>query len=147
MSIDDSSQNIIDLQPIADAACYAAKEAGRNRVHVVAGTDDIIAEHRGEIRWAQRIQDAMDKDRFVLHGQKFQQLNSTGGSGRVEILLRMHNPRTNELIYPGTFLPVAERYGMLVELDKWVVNNLLNFLGSAGFQSLQENTYLSLIHI
>lgn len=138
VSVDDSNKSIAELQSLADAACYAAKEGGRNRVHVAETSDDVIAEHRGEMRWAQRISDAMDKDHFVLYGQKFQQLNSTSGPEHIEILVRMLNPVTNELILPGAFLPVAERYDMLVELDKWVVNNLLNLLSN---REIQSNTY------
>lgn len=142
VSIDGDGKNFSDLQSLADAACYAAKEAGRNRVHVVAGADDKVAEHRGKMRWVQRLRDAIDNDRFILHGQQFQHLKpNNNGSEHVEILLRMQNQKNNELIFPGTFLPVAERYGLLVEIDKWVVNNLLFMLNGLCPLSLHKQTY------
>ncbi len=127
VSVDAENVDLSELQQQADAACYAAKEAGRNRVHVVeAGGEDKADEHRGDMRWVQRLHDAMDNNRFVLHGQHIRSLTPGNNEiDHIEILLRLRDPNTRRLIPPGAFLPAAERYGLLVQLDKWVVSNLL----------------------
>ena len=118
-----------ELQQLADAACYAAKEAGRNRVHMVAGDKDSARAHRGQVRWVQRLREAMDKNRFAIYGQAIKPLDdSLDEPERFEILLRLRDPVTRKLIPPGAFLPAAERYGLSLELDEWVVRSLLNAL-------------------
>ncbi len=128
VSLDGNSADLTELQQLADAACYAAKEAGRNRIQVVTGNNDSVDEQRGGMRWAQRLRDAMANDRFVLHGQRIQPLNANGGPEYIEVLLRLWDTGTQQLIPPGTFLPSAERYGLLIELDKWVVTHLVQSL-------------------
>jgi EAL domain-containing protein (putative c-di-GMP-specific phosphodiesterase class I) len=64
------------------------------------------------------VQDALDDDRFVLYAQPIVPL--TGGRDRVELLLRMVTPG-GDVVPPGSFLPTAERYGLIVEIDEWVV--------------------------
>jgi len=54
----------------ADASCYAAKEAGRNRVHLWLDTDTAIRVRAGEMQWAMRIEHALDQNQFVLHAQR-----------------------------------------------------------------------------
>ncbi len=129
LPIDPDVGDISELQQLADAACYAAKEAGRNRVHMVSGEKDSARVHRGQVRWVQRLRDAMDKNRFAIYAQLIKPVSDTVDEPEsLEILLRLRDPETRKLIPPGAFLPAAERYGMSVELDKWVVTSLFNML-------------------
>ncbi|MEM8982398.1 MAG: EAL domain-containing protein [Pseudomonadota bacterium] len=129
VKVDSCHKDINELQQIADAACYAAKEAGRNRVHVVDGAEDKVADHRSEMRWVQRLHDAMTNNRFALFGQQIHALTADGTVAQhVEILLRLRDVEERRLIPPGAFLPAAERYGLMLELDTWVVTNLLKSL-------------------
>jgi PAS domain S-box-containing protein len=70
------------------------------------------------LMWLGRIRDAIDENRFVLYSQPIVPL--AGGKPSEELLLRMIG-RDNEVIMPGTFLPVAEKYGLIVEIDRWVI--------------------------
>ena len=127
--VDPSIGDISELQQLADAACYAAKDAGRNRVHLVSGERDSARRHRGEVRWVQRLREAMENNRFAIYGQRIKPLDpSITEAERFEVLLRLRDPQTRKLIPPGAFLPAAERYGLSVELDEWVVRSLLNTL-------------------
>ena len=129
LPIDPSVGDTSELQQLADAACYAAKEAGRNRVHMVSGDKDSARAHRGQVRWVQRLREAMEKNRFAIYGQQIAPIDPTVDEPeRLEILLRLRDPETRKLIPPGAFLPAAERYGLSVELDKWVVKSLLHML-------------------
>ena len=121
--------DVSELQQLADAACYEAKDAGRNRVHITRTAADASKGHRGEAQWVQRLRDAMDNDRFALYGQLIKPINPTGDEPeRMEILLRMRDPVSRKLIPPGAFLPAAERFGLSTKLDQWVVENLIRTL-------------------
>jgi diguanylate cyclase (GGDEF)-like protein/PAS domain S-box-containing protein len=129
VAVDPKLGDVGELQQLADAACYTAKEAGRNRVHMVAEGKDSARVHRGQVRWVQRIREAMDNNRFAIYAQPIRPLNDSDEKPeRLEILLRLRDPETRKLVPPGAFLPAAERYGMSVELDRWVVKSLLNAL-------------------
>lgn len=71
-----------------------------------------------KIAWVGRIRDALDEDRMTLYSQPIIPL--TGGQPSHELLLRMVR-RSGEIILPGSFLPVAEHYGLIAEIDRWVV--------------------------
>lgn len=144
--IDKAVGDLNELQQLADAACYAAKEAGRNRVHMVDGDADSARVHRGEVRWVQRIREAMDKNRFAIYAQPIRPtIENPDEPERLEILLRLRDPASRKLIPPGAFLPAAERYGLSVELDKWVVQSLLDtlFIHSA-FRAEQRSYWINL---
>jgi len=138
--------DISELQQLADAACYAAKEAGRNRVHMVAGDKDSARVHRGQVRWVQRIRDAMDNNRFAIYGQVIKPLVAgIDEPERLEILLRLRDPESRKLIPPGAFLPAAERYGLSMELDQWVVKSLLDTLFiHQAFQATPRRYWINL---
>ncbi|NOX70205.1 MAG: EAL domain-containing protein [Gammaproteobacteria bacterium] len=146
LPIDPAVGDTGELQQLADAACYAAKEAGRNRVHMVSGETDSARERRGQVRWVQRLREAMDSRRFAMYGQVIKPIKeNTDELEHVEILLRLRDPETRKLVPPGAFLPAAERYGMSIELDQWVVKTLLDTLFiHQSFQSDRRKYWINL---
>lgn len=109
----------------ADAACYLAKEKGRNRVHVYEPTEAESVERHAQLQWVERINQALNEDRFHLCYQPITPL-AVGTPGRLhyEILLRMRG-EDGQLIVPGAFLPAAERYHLLAAIDRWVVRHVI----------------------
>lgn len=118
----------------ADAACFKAKNLGRNRVHLYQTEDQNLANQHGEIRWVEQINLALDNDRFVLHVQPIAPINDLSDRHHYEFLLRMVDSH-DKVIPPGAFLPAAERYSLMTKLDRWVVGaafSLYKGMNSAG---------------
>jgi len=111
----------------ADAACYAAKDAGRNRIHVYSSDDKTLAKRRGEMRWVNRINQALEEGQFRLYYQKIVSVKDVKEGEHYELLLRMAD-KSGKLIPPGAFLPAAERYGLSTRIDQWVVDTAMNWL-------------------
>jgi diguanylate cyclase (GGDEF)-like protein/PAS domain S-box-containing protein len=111
----------------ADVACYAAKDAGRNRIHIYESSDEAVSERYGQMHWTARISKALEEDRFQLFQQPIVNV-STKERGHIEILLRMIDTDGN-IIPPGAFMPAAERYGLMPEIDRWVIHNAFKFMG------------------
>lgn len=127
------SGNLSDLLSSADAACYIAKEHGRNRVHLLQPDDKSLTERRGQMQWIHRIQEALEGDRFRLYYQPIQHIKGKEVGLHGEILLRMLSGQ-GEIIAPGAFLPSAERYHLMPEIDRWVVRNTFKAM-------LKDNAY------
>ncbi len=132
------------LLSTADACCYSAKEEGRNRVHHASSNLDVVQRRTGEMRWVTRISDAIRDDGFMLYGQMIKPINKTLDDGRLalEVLLRMKDQNGLGLVPPGQFLPAAERYGTVPDIDRWVVENSLQWL--AGLGRTAENLRISI---
>lgn len=112
----------------ADTACYMAKEAGRNRVHVATADDQEINRHRGEVRFISRIKEALKQDRFCLYYQSVIPIRQAKAlSDHVEILVRMIAP-DGSMVQPGSFIPSAERYNLMSAIDQWVVLHAIGWL-------------------
>ncbi|WP_440996986.1 putative bifunctional diguanylate cyclase/phosphodiesterase [Arhodomonas sp. SL1] len=110
----------------ADAACYIAKEHGRNRLHVFLEDDQLSERFRDEMSWVSGIREAMGEGRLCLHAQAIQPMRGRSPGPpirRMELLLRLRE-RDGTLTAPGTFLPAAERYGLMPEIDRWVLGRL-----------------------
>ncbi|HEY7682943.1 MAG TPA: EAL domain-containing protein [Gemmatimonadales bacterium] len=110
----------------ADAACYAAKERGRNRVHFYEQNDAAMAIRQGEMQWVTRITSALEENRFRLFGQSIVPLAARPNeSNRMEVLIRLVE-QDGSLIAPGAFIPAAERYNLMGAVDRWVVREVVS---------------------
>ena len=116
------------LLSAADAACYVAKDRGGGRIHVFQPGDTAIAERHGEMQWINRIQQAFDDDRFCLWHQSIQPLNGQKSEPPFsELFIRLIDEE-GRVIRPGSFVPAAERYGLIDSIDRWVVRSALDLL-------------------
>lgn len=118
---------LYDLLSAADTACYVAKDEGRNRIHLLAEDDGAAERHTGEMRWARRIKQALEEDRFVLFHQRIAPLQTRSTDLHTEILVRMLD-EDGSIISPAAFIPAAERYGLMAQIDRWVVRQTLDTL-------------------
>lgn len=123
------NDTLYQILSMADAACYVAKNEGRNRVHVYQGTNDPAALHTGEMHWVHRIKEALEQDRLILYHQPIAALGNQGFSVHSEVLVRMLDD-DGALIPPISFLPAAERYNLMPEIDRWVIRKTLACLQS-----------------
>ncbi|MBM4055271.1 MAG: EAL domain-containing protein [Planctomycetes bacterium] len=105
----------------ADLAMYSAKEKGRNRFCVFSYEQKTHIE--SQINWEKSIRNALDNDRFVLHLQPVIDISNKKIIG-YEALLRMIGDK-NELILPAEFMDIAERFGLIRDVDRWVVRNAI----------------------
>lgn len=137
-SIDASSGTVASVLSEADAACYAAKDAGRNRVQL-ACRDSEGSKRQAEMQWISRITKALDENRLVLYAQEIKALNQASATPHFEILVRMLD-EDGTLIAPSSFLPAAERYGLITAVDCWIVNAALSCLATWERETLQPPT-------
>jgi diguanylate cyclase (GGDEF)-like protein len=122
------AQGADEVLGAADIACYAAKDKGRDRVHVYMDDDSDLQRRQSEMQWVSRIKDALEEGRFVLHQQPMRSLSRLNGTQQcAEFLVRMLDEQ-DDLIFPGAFIPAAERYGIMPLLDRWVVRSAIAHL-------------------
>jgi len=125
--VDHTSRSITEVLRQADAACYTAKDQGRNRIHVYQEDDVELAQRHGEMQWVSRINRAFDEGRFRLYRQPIVPVNGQEEGEHFELLLRMEDEQGGE-VPPGAFLPAAERYNLAVKIDRWVVDKAFTWL-------------------
>lgn len=106
-----------------DSACYAAKEAGRNRNHLYLPEDDKLSARFGEMESLVALRKAIDENRLFVEYQLIKHITGTEPSG-FEALVRMKDTEGNT-IYPNNFMPAAERYNATWDVDKWVIENTI----------------------
>ena len=120
------------LLSAADAACFVAKESGGAKIHVFEPGDTAIAERHGEMQWISRIQQGLDEDRFCLWRQSIHPLRSDMPQPPLaELFIRLIDDEGN-VVAPGTFIPAAERYGLIASIDRWVVRSALRTMSNGG---------------
>lgn len=129
----------------ADRACYAAKESGRNRIHVYQDKDSVLLKRSGEMQWLPRIWQAIENGRLLLYYQPIMlTTREREAEEHGEILLRLQDEQ-GRLILPGAFLPSAERYNQMTTLDRWVVESAFKLLKSASQK--QQSTIIYAINL
>ncbi|NOY67264.1 MAG: EAL domain-containing protein [Gammaproteobacteria bacterium] len=128
--IDENSERKDDILASADIACYTAKENGRNCIHIYKPEGLDLERRRGETQWLDKIKNAFTNDRFCLYFQPIISLADPDTKDmHVEILIRMIGD-DNKIIPPMAFLPAAERYMLMPQIDRWVIKHVLATISS-----------------
>ncbi len=112
----------------ADTACYVAKRAGRNQIRVLDASAKELTENKSHAGCAHDIPQAIRENRLELFVQEIRSVREPDGmKTHYEVLVRMRS-QTGEMIYPAQFIPVAENYGLALDVDRWVVNSALAWM-------------------
>ncbi|REL29452.1 EAL domain-containing protein [Thalassotalea euphylliae] len=126
VSINKYTESISSLLSDSDAACYAAKESGRNQVQIHSEHNDLVELQRAQMKVVSDINEALDNNGFRLYLQKIVPVNNEKKL-HWEVLIRMFN-KEGKFVLPNVFLPSAERFGLINRIDRWVVQEVANTL-------------------
>ena len=143
--IDPASHDLVQVLSSADAACYVAKEAGRNRVHEYQPDDTLVTARYGAMDWIHRIHKAFEEERFRLYCQPIQPLGPADPEGPgghaplCEIFIRMVDEQ-GRIASPADFIPAAERYHLIPSIDRWVVHTAFDILARRALASAAPGT-------
>ncbi|MBR30029.1 MAG: hypothetical protein CMN77_01860 [Spirochaetaceae bacterium] len=142
--IDEFAENETQILRDADTACYAAKELGRQRIHIFHPDDEALTRRRAEMEWVNQVQESLEAGNFELYCQPIADLQ--GGTGhQCEILVRMKSG--NNLVAPGMFVPAVERFGLMSRLDRHIVGRFFEILkgySEGNPDSLQDFNFFTI---
>jgi diguanylate cyclase (GGDEF)-like protein len=130
------------LMSAADAACYAAKDAGRNNVRLYRRGDEEVERRRGEMEWVGRLTRAMQAGHFRLYYQPIVALADSALAPHYELLLRLHDEEFPVL--PMAFIPAAERYQIMPMIDRWVIEHALMQCASGMRASVDQRVVIGI---
>jgi diguanylate cyclase (GGDEF)-like protein/PAS domain S-box-containing protein len=125
--IHSETANVEEALRLADHACYIAKEAGRNRIFVQKTGDIDVERRRNDMHWASKLNEAFDNGNLQLFCQPIHRVGKGQTGLHYEILLRIQEQGSNP-IEPGMFLPAAERYDLMPNVDRWVLSRTVEWL-------------------
>ena len=111
----------------ADIACREAKASGRNRLEFYSMSEREAEKMVADVGWISKLRDAIDNDQFIMHYQPVVHV-ATGRVSHHEVLLRMQGDN-DKPIAPDAFLSAAVRFGLMAEIDSWVVTRAIAALG------------------
>lgn len=140
--INSQTQNTTEILIRVDSACYAAKDLGRNRIHIYHSEDELLAKRDGEFRWVNELKYALNENRFELYAQPITSLSDPSQKRIYEVLLRLRT-RSGDIVPPGAFLPAAERYNLSNAIDRWVVDHTFAWM-ELNFQQLGDVDHLAI---
>ncbi|MBL8472383.1 MAG: EAL domain-containing protein [Rhodocyclaceae bacterium] len=128
--MDRESPEVGEIMSQADVACYTSKAQGRNRVTVYHSADNVATDQHREILRAAGLREALAEQRFRLFAQSIHSAQrQEDAPTRYEVLLRLMDADGN-ILGPGAFIPAAERYDLMGEIDRWVIRRTLGPLGA-----------------
>ncbi|EPJ48561.1 MAG: PAS/PAC sensor-containing diguanylate cyclase/phosphodiesterase [Osedax symbiont Rs2] len=145
VEVNSQSESVEQVLSDADTACYAAKDNGRNQVHVYRTHASEAAVRQSEMEWVTRIQSAIEQQRFRLYFQTITPVLCLNDSNHIEILIRMLDT-DGEVISPGAFIPAAERYNLMPAIDHWVIGKVFQLIND-NLMVLIENGYQFAINL
>jgi diguanylate cyclase (GGDEF)-like protein/PAS domain S-box-containing protein len=157
-SLNEFTDSITSAMKDADDACNAAKDQGRNRIHIYREDDATIAKWHGDLQWVDRINRALEENRFRLYFQPIVPVLERNEGAHYELLVRMSDEQ-GAIVSPSAFLPTAERYNLATKIDRWVINESFGWLHrhpdhlaelfrcsiNLSGQSLSDDTFLDFV--
>ncbi|HEY1327453.1 MAG TPA: EAL domain-containing protein [Casimicrobiaceae bacterium] len=147
VSLGPGTRTLAQVLSAADAACYMAKDKGRNRVQVWSPESDELALRHGEMEWANRLHGALEQHRFCLYAQPLQAVRRDGAHTRyTELLLRLTD-ENGQMVPPMSFIPAAERYHLMPAVDRWVVGTALGIMAEYAAAGLLESLGICAINV
>ena len=127
--IDRNTQDIEKTLSQADIACYAAKDMGRNQVHIHGLDNGRFKKMHKELSWIAAINNPSNDNRFSLYLQTIENLQNKQTSSMYEVLLRI-NDDEGSLTSPESYIPAAERFGLMKDVDYWVIEQTFKQLSN-----------------
>ncbi len=135
--------NINEVMKHADVACNTARERGQNRSYVYNQTSSKPGKHHEEFHWASRISDALEQDRFKIYAQSIHPLDpASNHHTHIEILVRMED-ENGHLLPPASFIPAAERYKLMGEVDQHIIRKTFEYISSSVSEEIRFSINLS----
>jgi len=126
--IDKDSPEYNDILARSEKAVSSATEKGANQIFTYTPEKGELTRHEVDARFKEQLTDALKNDRFVLHYQPIVSLHGDTDE-RYEVFVRMEGDDDHNLVMPQDFLPAAERIGMSIAIDRWVL-----------YRTIQEHT-------
>lgn len=137
-----NERSAADVLSRADVACHQAKEDGRNRIRTFHTTDKGMQKYHSEMEWISQLKTALEDNLFVLYQQGIFEIHATDQPPKIrEVLIRLR--QGNEIIGPGAFLPIAERYGFMTTIDLWVVKTTFEHIAQNRDEEILYNVNIS----
>ncbi len=127
--IDADTESVAEILQAAETACFAAKEAGRDRIQIYQAGDSELTQRHGVMEFVSQIDKALEEDRFVLNCQKISPIGDGDEHAHYEILLTVLDDN-NEPMPPQDFIVAAETYNRAAAIDRWVIKNAFQWIAS-----------------
>ena len=126
--MDKTSESPDILLSMADRACYSAKDGGRNKICMYQPNDIEMVRRNRDTKWVSRLRKSLESNTLVLSQQAIVAVDPDTKSGSMyEILIGLENDK-GERIPAGAFLPAAERYNLMPQMDRWIVKSIFHWL-------------------
>jgi len=147
MNIDETAGTLDDIMSTVDSACYNAKKSGRDQVNFVTENNSLIQQRKSETECIEQIKHALKHDCFQLYSQPIAALDiAIEDSSHQELLLRMQTEK-DEVLLPKDFITTAQRYHMMPDIDRWVIQHALARLSDSEDPLNDDNVKLTCINI
>ncbi|MBL8519051.1 MAG: EAL domain-containing protein [Betaproteobacteria bacterium] len=136
-----ATESVEAVLAAADTACFLAKDKGRSQVQLFHMEDEEITSRRGEVGWASRLAKSIEENRFFLVFQHAHNIGALDDLDYVEVLLRLRDEQ-GRVVPPMAFIPAAERYQLMGNVDRWVVRRVLHCLAHHEVSDSAEGAFV-----